>query len=81
MVDSLLFIGAGAGEKKTEAVKKTDRLRNTVSRGRFDVCCIYLPMRVRYSRPGGQLRGTICWATGPIHIPVDTTTDTLLLHR
>ncbi len=32
-----------------------------------------LPMRVRYSRPGGQLRGTIPWATGPIQAPVNST--------
>ena len=30
MVESLLFIGAGAGEKTTRSRTKMDRLRNTV---------------------------------------------------
>ena len=44
IIESLLFIGAGAGagEKITRSRSKTDRLRNTASRGQqfgVDMCC------------------------------------------
>jgi hypothetical protein len=35
-------------------------------------------MSVRYSRPGGQLSGTICWATGPIQAPAYQYTQYLI---
>ena len=53
MVESLLFIGAGAGEKNTQSRSKTDQLRNTDRMYLLTVLasCLDLDQEAAHSRP------------------------------